>query len=253
VGEEQPVPKLSASIPFLFYDLIARLAPGMLFILGFLFVIWRLSVMNRLSNWFCVAISSESTSGLFVAILSFAILFFCGFSTFIGFLLLSPSYLAVEKPFGWLWKLDLKGLQKYLGAGNILDLKQRFLKDFGFDLPEKAVELNRASFLCAYALWNRAPNLGAMSGRFDADLAACQSTVFVSFLLSCVLLYRKFCYGFDNVDSFLLILFATIFLASVSTFKYQRKKRVYGRFALYLALGKSPANQNENPQPPPKA
>lgn len=227
MAEDGSATKLGISIPYLFYDLIARSLPGALFILGLLFTFGSSLQTCGTLRWVRQIDFNEQSGALSVAILGLIVFAFLAISSFVGFLLLSISVFVIEKPFGCFFPLNGTRLRTYLGTGNISRLQREFRNDFGFELTEDSHELARASFLCAYALWIRSPNLARMSGRFDSDLAAAQSTAFVTLALMAL--------SWISFDTRWFVMLAFVFAASLLTFEYLRKKRVFGRYALYLA------------------
>ena len=103
-----------------------------------------------------------------------------------------------------------------------------YKKNFGVELNEK-VDIDRASTVCEYYIWSRSQSLGIMASRFDAEKILCQSLAVVSLVLltGCWVSCRPF------------LVTASLFLcmiASLFAFDHHRKKRIYGRFQIFLAL-----------------
>ncbi len=208
---------MAANIPFLFYDVIGRMFPG-----GFLIMGAFLSSL-RFLPFYCL-----DSFGL-------SALIFAAISSFLGFILGALSNLLVEKMiWGHYWPFNLDRLSKFLGIENIAFLKTQFQLQFGSE--PKDGSLNESSFLCAYYGWKINPNLGTMQGRWDSDLLAAQSFVLVSVVLIAMAVMEGFIVDFDLFLIVWLIVLAIIFCGSCLAFNYHRKKRVYGRFGLFLAL-----------------
>jgi ABC-type multidrug transport system fused ATPase/permease subunit len=237
-GNHMPEPDqqstVTANIPFLFYDVIGRMFPG-----GFLIIGTFLSSLHFLPSYCfdcCLKATkvSETSVGFATLVIGLAVLLFAATSTFLGFILAALSNVLVEK---MIWRrcnpFDLKGLSKFLGI-DIAFLKTQFQLQFGSDPKDDS--LNQSSFLCAYYGWKINPNLGTMQGRWDSDLLAAQSFVLVSVALIAMAAIEGFIVGFDLFLIVWLIVLAIILCGSCLAFDYHRKKRVYGRFGLFLAL-----------------
>jgi hypothetical protein len=239
MSDSESSTKIGQGIPYLFYDVIARVVPGAFLIVGVL-LSWNASaIFGAVALWIGKVSGPNVSTGVIASLVGTFLILFLGLSSFVGFLLSSPSNLVVERGLFGKRPLDANGLKKYLGADDLGLLMKLFRGQFGFSMPERARELNRASFLCAYAVSRKAPILGSMSGRFDADLVACQSSLLVSILLIVGVLFRALCNGFAQFDRPWLVILVAILISSGYTFEYLRRKRVYGRFALYLALNDS--------------
>jgi hypothetical protein len=132
----------------------------------------------------------------------------------------------------------LDGLRDFLGIDNVAFLKSQFQIQFGSEPQDGS--LNESSFLCAYYGWKISLTLGAMQGRWDSDLLAAQSFVLVSLILILLVIAEALILGFDLFMIVWLAVLGFILSGSCLGFNYQRKKRVYGRFGLFLALSNSP-------------
>jgi hypothetical protein len=141
----------------------------------------------------------------------------------------------------------LDGLSKFLGIESIEFLKSQFQIQFGSEPKDDS--LNQSSFLCAYYGWKVSPTLGAMQGRWDSDLLAAQSFVLVSLILILVSTAEGLILSFDLFLKVWLVVLVFILWGSCLAFSYHRKKRVYGRFGLFLALSNSPHVENGEPSP----
>lgn len=233
--DSQQETKLIANIPFLFYDVIGRTFPG-----GFL-LIGLFLTFHRLLPLYCFDLdlkgikNSESSVGFAALVMGLAVLMFAFVSTFLGFVIAALSNLLIEK---LIWShcspFNLKGLSEFLGLENIAILKTQFLNQFGSEPKDDS--LNQSSFLCAYYSWKINPNLGAMQGRWDSDLLAAQSFVLVSAILILASITVGCILGFDLPLIAWLIALGITLWGSCHAFNYHRKKRVYGRFGLFLTL-----------------
>ncbi len=236
--ESEQESKLVANIPFLFYDVIGRMFPG-----GFLIVGAALSSLHLLP-WYCVdsflklTEVSETSAGLATLVVGLVVLIFAVGSTFFGLILGPLSHLLVERTWRRFSPLNLAGLSGFLGIENTDFVKKQFLSQFGSE--PKDGSLNQSSFLCAYYGWRINPTLGAMQGRWDSDLLAVQSFVLVSTVLIAMSAAEGIIVGFDLFLIVWLIVLGVIWSGSCLAFNYDRKKRVYGRFGLFLALRSHP-------------
>jgi hypothetical protein len=221
-------------IPFLFYDVIGRMMPGAYLIFGaFLcwvpFISWQqfVSCIKEVQ-------ALGMTGGVAVTVVGTGLLLFGFVSAFFGFLLAALSKAVVDIGI-WHWsRLDYPGMEKFLGSETAHSLNTRFKKIFGSE-PTKT-SLNRSSFLCAYYIWRTNVNLGQMQGRHDSDLLAAQSFVLVTIALILAVAYEMWVFGPSRYFRWWLAALIVIGLGSVLSFNYHRKKRVYGRFELFLAL-----------------
>ncbi len=227
-------PKVGADIPYFFYDIIARIIPGAFLIVGVILT-WNGQilipcVLGKLGK----IGSSESSAGIITLLVTVCLLVFVCVSAFLGFLIASISNITIEKGLFHWWPLDIAGLGAFLGLENINDLRQQFKKQFGSEFADHAI--NRSSFLCAYHVWKIDANLGAMTGRHDAELLAAQSVFMVGLVLVFAVVSKGIVYGFGSYLWNWLGSLALITIGACLTFQYHRKKRVYSRFALFLAV-----------------
>jgi hypothetical protein len=232
-------------IPFLFYDVIGRMMPGSYLILGAV-LCWPAFIQGAV----CFLKDSHAlgmSGGLAAVLIGTGLILFGFISSFFGFLLAPLSYLVVEQ---WLWRrspLNDSDLVKFLGIESASSLNERFKRQFGSERSKNS--LNRSSFLCAYYVWQTATALGEMQGRFDSDLLASQSFVLVSLFLFLVLLIE----AIRGISTYVLVLLIAVILigtASLLAFGYHRKKRVYGRFGIFLAItGPSQIKEGDKANP----
>ncbi|MGA8072477.1 MAG: hypothetical protein WB995_03320 [Candidatus Acidiferrales bacterium] len=224
-------------IPFVFYDLIGRMMPGAYLIIGVVLCWLPFLPVDRLT---AIVKSKEflgMSGGLAAALLGLGLLVFGLTASFFGFLLAALSHVAVEECIWQQWKpFTRSGLAEFLAVQSLDELDRRFTEHFGA-LPTAGVDsLNRASFLCAYYIWRTDTSLGGMQGRFDADLLATQSFVLISFGLAIAVVLEILRYGCTHYFFLWLIALCSCGLAAGLAFDYHRKKRVYGRFGLFLAI-----------------
>jgi hypothetical protein len=243
-------------IPNFFYDVIAFIIPG-----GFL-------VIGGLGMWFgpplhkwlaspplAMTKSPFPDMSSATAALIFAIFFllFLGACSLVGFFLASLSHQAIERILWSRFKLSLADLSNYLGAEKIDKLKKLFFSQFGFALTDEHLE--RASFLCSYYIWRWDLNLGMMTARHDAERLASQSSLLVSGFL---LIEALFHWGVvahnwtSTYDLAWVVCLVFCIVGSALSFHYHRRKRVYTRFAIYLAIV-SDKNANSIAHPSAKA
>jgi hypothetical protein len=228
-----------ANIPFLFYDVIGRMFPGGFLILGTILSAHRFLPLYYFDCILKQTKASEVSLGVATLVTGLAVVLFAATSTFFGFVLAALSNGLVEKQ---IWRrfapLTLVGLKDFLGVDNIEFLKSQFQIQFGSEPQDGS--LNESSFLCAYYGWKISPTLGAMQGRWDSDLLAAQSFVLVSLMLILLVVAELLILGCDFFLIVWLAVLGFILCGSCLAFSYHRKKRVYGRFGLFLALSNSP-------------
>jgi hypothetical protein len=233
------------NIPFFFYDVIGRMFPGGFLIIGAIVSCLHLLPLYCFDPYLKSLKASETSVGFASLVIGLAVLILAAISTFLGFILAALSNLLVEK---MIWRkcspFNLKGLSEFLGIENLDTLKKQFLTQFGSE--PKNGSLNESSFLCAYYGWKMNPGLGSMQGRWDSDLLAAQSFVLVSVILILMTLIEGGIVGFDLFICLWLAALAFICCGSCLAFNYHRKKRVYGRFGLYLALSNPALDKTED-------
>jgi hypothetical protein len=175
----------------------------------------------------------ESGTGYAVAVVVFSL----GVAHFLGSLLGSLSHTLVER---MIWRplspLNLEGLARAIGAKDTTYLNSLFAKRFGIDLRDD--NLNEASFLCSYEVWSVDQNLGAMTGRIDAECLGAQSSILVASGLTLWNIIRGIVQC-SLLTSYNCIWLLSIFVAGVAAclgFNHLRKRRLYGRFAMFLVI-----------------
>jgi hypothetical protein len=234
-----------ANIPFLFYDVIGRMFPGGFLIIGAFLSSLRFLPFYCLDSCLKATKVSETSVGFATLVIGLAVLIFAVTASFLGFILAALSHVLVERIWRRCSPFNLDGLSKFLGIENVGFLKTQFQLQFGSE--PKDGSLNESSFLCAYYGWKINPNLGTMQGRWDSDLLAAQSFVLVSVVLIVMAFVEGFIAGFELFLIVWLIVLAIILCGSCLAFNYHRKKRVYGRFGLFLALS---SHAHDEPKPP---
>ncbi len=244
MGESEDVSspgKLAGTIPLFFYDLIGRIVPGAVLILGIMVYARRDLLVNWLGGLQQV-FPKDSTAGYAAAM----ILLFFAFAHFCGVILASLSYLLIENVSKRLFPLNLKTFADHYELGPSNDLETRFRSHFGVSL--KSGSLDRASALCAYYVWRKDSNLGLITARTDAELLGARSLVLVSLILL-VLPFSHYWTGWPPFTLTWAGCLTVILLSSILTFHYLREKRVFMRCALFLAatsnFGDTTGHQNQ--------
>jgi hypothetical protein len=215
-----------------------------MFLLSIRFLPW-----DAIASFWKEIRGSEASLAFVTVVFGSAVLLFTLVSTFLGFVLAALSYDLVER----LWELrsliNFDGLVKFIGLEDADRLKQQFKIQFGY--APKDDSPNRASFLCAYYIWRMDPNLGAMQGRLDSDNLAARNSALVSFALLVMSILEGLYFGFDLFIWICTILLPVILSGSALAFHYHRKKRVYGRFEMFVAVsGSTGRDKTEAPNPP---
>lgn len=233
MSESGSEPSANPHIPFLFYDVIGRMMPGAYLVVGAVLCFGPFDLQSLR----CFLKETEvlkMSGGLAAAVLGTAVLLFGFISSFFGFIIAAISHTVIER---WLWDsrpFTKSGLIEFLGLQSASELDARFQKQFGSALDGE--HLRESSFLCAYFVWKVNTALGEMQGRQDADLLAAQSFFFVSLFLIVIAALEAFRQCFPAYFLYLLPLLLFASIGSGLTFNYHRKKRVYGRFSLFLAV-----------------
>ncbi len=231
MSDESPSTKeITGSMPLFFYDAIGRIVPGALLMIGLLFYFKR----DLISDWPCPLLRTfpkDSTAGYSLAIL----LVFFGVAHFVGVILASWSYLVLEYFWNWKWPLNNDALAESLGGTRLDKLNTEYKSHFGHGLDNS---LNDASFLCSHYLWSADPNLGLMTARGDAEALSGRSLAFVSIIFSLLPSFvNLFCWrGYSRFDMLWTAVMAFVALGALMSFNHLRKKRVYSRFAMFLAV-----------------
>jgi hypothetical protein len=228
-------------IPFFFYDVISFIIPGSYLLFGGFLIWFGQQWSESLYNYIALGGRQEGSIAALSVIAGVLFILFLGLSSFIGFLLSSLSYQTIEK----LWKLvrpySMCRLKMFVGIGEGRGkLEEIFGEMFGQALSED--NLDRASNLCAYYIWDHSPVLGSVTGRFDAEKIMSQSSILVGILLAALDLvhyvYALLVFSIADPSVFLSslsgILVCTI--ACSFAFTFHREKRVYGRYQMFLLL-----------------
>ena len=230
-------------IPHFFYDVISFIIPGSYLLFGG-FLIWfgqQWSV--ALCHWMATGEKQEGSIAAISVLAGILFILFLGISSFIGFLLSALSYQTVERIWGAINPYTMPGLKDYMGSeGQEEKLKERFKEMFGRDLENPNCNLDRASNLCAYYIWDHSPLLGTITCRFDAEKIMSQSSILVSFLLAGLDLvhyvYAVLVCGAPSPSAFAAYLFGILLcmIGSSFAFTFYREKRVYGRYQIFIVL-----------------
>lgn len=230
MGESEDVSspgQIAGTIPLFFYDLIGRIVPGAVLILGVMVYVRRDLLVNWLSGLQQV-FPKDSTAGYAAAI----ILLFFAFAYFCGVILASLSYLAIENISKRIFPLNLKTFADHYELGLSNDLPKRFRHHFGVSLNSGSID--RASALCAFYVWRKDSNLGLITARTDAELLGARSLVLVSLILL-VLPFFHYWTGWPPFTWTWAGCLTVILWSGILTFRYLREKRVFMRCALFLA------------------
>lgn len=229
-------------IPNFFYDVISFIIPGSYLLLGSFLIWFGKKWSEALYIWITTPDKPEGSIAATSVLVGVAFILFLAISSFVGFLLSALSYWLVEVR---VWRrkepYTMSGLGEYMGSeGQQEKLKESFKAMFGYDL--KDCNLDKASNLCAYYIWDQSPLLGTITGRFDAEKIMSQSSILVSFLLVLLDLFH-YCYlaavcGDASPGVLLASVVGLLFclIASWLAFEFHRKKRVYGRYQMFLTL-----------------
>lgn len=230
-SEQISTSKVPGVIPFFFYDAIARIIPGTFLLAGILLTV---KGDQLLADWPAV-VQGPFQKDLGLGYSTMIVLLFLGATYFLGSVLGSLSHALIERPWRCKCPLNLNGLQKYVGANGPEDLKARFKRRFGTDLNDG--NLDDLSFLCSYHVWTLDHNLGAMSARVDAERLAAQSCVLVGVGLTVAAAIKVAWQFFHSgkCDWIWLVSVLVITAGSILSFNHLRKRRVYGRFAMFLS------------------
>lgn len=194
----------------------------------------------------------ESSIAAISVLVGVLFILFLGLSSFVGFLLSTLSYQAVERTWRKIHPYTMPSLRVFLGSeGQVEKLRHRFNASFGRDLVD--CDLDKASNVCAYYIWNHSPALGTITARFDAEKIMSQSTILVSALLVALdlahYLFATSVCGDTSLGIFLawLISLLLCMIASFFAFMFHREKRVYGRYQIFLALSPEQEAPGDSP------
>jgi hypothetical protein len=233
MSDEAPSAKeIPGTIPLFFYDTIGRIIPGALLIIGVLAFCRR----NSITDWpgpLDKVFPNDSTAGYSLAV----ILLFLGLSYIAGILLAAWSFTVLENTFRKIpcLKLNIKDLTKSLGGDQVHVLQSEYHKQFGHYFSGETIE--NASFLCSYYLWNKKSTLGLMSARGDAEALSGRSLTLVSIILFLLPVVTKIgSWGTCGFDYGWAIFMSFVVIGAMLSWNHQRKKRVYSRYAFFLAV-----------------
>jgi hypothetical protein len=185
-------------------------------------------------------------TGAAALVLGGVVVIFAGFSAIAGTVLSSVAHVILEPIWGLVHKLNFDNLLKFLNARDVPVFREHFERHFGKIDSQDSKQFKGASVLCSYFVFCASQSLGTLSARHDAEGLSAQSMVLASLAL-CVTTLIRLRRGVDC--AFLrgwLVVVGAIFLGSVLTYNYHRKKKVYSRFGLYFA-----SSGEEKVAPPP--
>lgn len=229
--------KFTVGIPYFFYDFIGRILPGAFLCLGTILTWYGTRCLYDLKDDIQRLPKVETGAAAFV--LALGLLIFINVAALLGSMLASLAHHLVGKRKFW-QHLTLVGLWTWLGVphGASKCLQDKFRIQFGFELTESTFK--SASNLCAYHLIGISPTLGTMSARHDAELLGAQSMVLAIAWMELLHMARWICCWRELKPHWLhgLIWFLILSVSLVGfawTFEHHREKKLYGRFALYLA------------------
>lgn len=226
-------------IPYFFYDVISFIIPGASLIIGGFLIFIGKDWTGAVYSWLESPSQHQESIAALTVLFGIAFLLFLGVASAVGFFLSTLSYQVLDR---LIWakvaKLSFSGLMKFGGwDGSNVKLIGAYSNKFGLELRE-GVNMDRASAICAYYVWNRSQTLGVMTSRFDAEKILSQSLALVSFLLLTA------CWIWSYSLSAIIGL-SVCMAASLTAFHYHRKKRVYARFQIFLAVaGEDGASDN---------
>lgn len=222
-----------STIPYFFYDVISFIIPGALLLLGGLAIAFGRDWSCAFYSWLQSSHEEGSITAIGV-ILGIAFLLFLAVSAAIGFLLSSLSYQIIDRPWKWKWPHSLPGMSDFMGGGvdSNVRLNKAYLENFGEQLTERS-DIDRASALCEYLIWHRNPTLGVITARFDAEKIMSQSLILVGVILLVETVFQDWA---ATPKMLCISIFAAMTCASIFAFHYHRRKRVYARFLVFLAI-----------------
>ena len=255
-------------IPNFFYDIIANIIPGGWLIIG---SVWIWNGQHLKAQLICLLTNAHVSdfSGTAAAItVSLGFICILCAAALVGFLLSAVSYWIVERflylilralfpvlfgsqsngpvktkardVFTRNHRYSVEELSGIIGKSNMDLLKSRFKRAFGSEISSDN-DIEWASFLCSYYIWQKSQNLGLITARFDAEKQATQSCILVSLILLIEHIVHNLLSPARSLGSVsemwvwgaVLLAFSA---ASFASFSYHRKKRVYGRFQIFHAL-----------------
>jgi hypothetical protein len=237
-SESVSASRIGGVIPFFFYDAIARMIPGAFLLAGILITLkgGLLSVCwpSVIQSVFPKDSGAGYSTVVFLGLLATV--------HFLGSTLGSLSHTLVERSWSFFCPLTMKKLGDYVGTNDTSELSSRFKRRFGGQLRDD--NLNELSFLCTYHVWAVDQNLGAMTGRIDAECLGAQSCVLVAICLALSAWLK-------TGDRIWAVSISLIALGMALGFHYLRKRRLFGRFAMFIAT--SAEAETPGPVAPPDA
>jgi hypothetical protein len=238
MGDDTSTINIGGQIPFFFYDVIGRILPGAILLLGTI-LYFRSDFLTAWPEIIHTTFPPNSTAGYAAAI----VLLFFGISHFLGLLLGSLSHAIVGKSWDSFAPLTLTEVIKQLAFVDTVELGKRFETLFGQKLPEDSENLNRASFLCSFYVWGTDANLGILTARDDAEALSSRCLVLVSIVLFIMPIFKcliRPAHAAPTPIWFLCL--AVISLGNGLYYTYLRKKRLVGRFALFMVATSTKAD-----------
>lgn len=209
--EEDDISKpavIGGIVPHFYYDLIGRIVPGgYLLITGY----WLVHLQGETPT---LQRSVSATAMLIAGLAAYAISFVIG----------SCSH--------WLFDRSRRFDKKDLAAITAVLTKN------GIPLPTPDQKgrvhdsLVETSEFCSYILWQRAPQLAIICGRWDAEAFAARQFGTASIILFGLTAWMR-CSGHSSKNDILaLVLFTMIAVLSLFQFRYSRRKAILARFTM---------------------
>lgn len=242
MSESESPSRTEVGIPYFFYDVIGRILPGGFLVFGVILSWKGLKFFNDI--WNEVKQFHSIETGAATLVLGVGVLLFVNVSSLAGSMLASLAHESVGKFWERRRPLNLAGLNTFLGAAVLPLLQEQFKSQFHSDLTDNQGNLKGASNLCTYHLLKVAPKLGVISARHDAESLGAQSMVFSIVILIAISVLKLCLNPSDTFLKYWLAILAVGLIGYGYTFSYHRRKKLYGRFALYMVTNEH-ANKNK--------
>ncbi len=216
--------KVGGVIPFFFYDIFSHIVPGAFLIVSAAWLALNDALYELLSKPFANTVNRAPIAGPTVWFLVFLIAAF-----FVGFILGAVSHIA-ESLWNVLAPYSLEDLRQWLGGrrGDPVTVETAIHERFGISLRNEQSAGNNlveCSFLCWNFVYFHNPGLAIVATKWDAEALLSRSVFFAGTGLAVWAFAWHLMLGFGVL--------APIGLGAFLAFRYHRKKRVFGRIALF--------------------
>ncbi|MFI5073230.1 MAG: hypothetical protein ACHP8A_20365 [Terriglobales bacterium] len=246
ISSSPSIGQVGGIIPHFYFDLIGRIVPGGLFLIG-LAVLYLPDKVDKFLRLFLPPIEKDSgTYLIFAATLLLLALSLVGY--FVGSFLGTVSHHVFERNWrhiGIFPALDTTTVFQESFPSKVA-LQKRFEHYFGESLADQpSGSLAGFSRLCSYFVWARNVSLGQMTARWDAEALAGRNVL----LGATTLLVLRLIHSGGNRHDMFEVSMALVVAAAFLHYRYQRRLQIAGRYYLFWAVSQYEKESHSSTEP----